>query len=846
MAAPGTPTIQINSSHRWNFIKPSSSSDTRLPSSSLSLGVLKLLPASPNSFSYAAAIDTCNCLQLGRQVHAHSLKSGFSGCREFLEARLLSMYARCGSFCDACQLFEKMPQRSIHSWVGIFTTCVDNGFNGKALLLFQELLCIKKVLLEMEFFVFPVVLNACGALGFVGAGRELHGLLLKGAFILNVYVGNALVDMYGKCGVLDEALKVFDGMEERDCVTWNSAITSCASNGMVIESLKILERMQSCGDAKPNLVSWSAAIASFAQNGYGEMAVLLLKRMLESGIKPNAQTLASVLPCCARMETVDVGKEIHGYVVRHELFLNPFVVNGLIDVYSRFSDMGIALELFLNYSERNLVSFNAMIVGYTESGNLIKARELFDEMEHAGVRRDTTSWNAIISGYCDGGTFEEALKMFRVMQMVESIRADSFTLVGALTACAAMAAITQGREIHSFAISSGLISQPLVCNSLIEMYCRCHDFKSAESVFHDMGERDEVSWNVLINGHAHANQLRRSQELLSLMRNDGFEPSIITWNGVLGGSMENGHNEFVLKKLSEFEVTGLKPDIYTMGIIVTVCSRTVYIEQGKQAHAYSIRCGYETDVHIGAALIDMYAKCGIIRSAILAFNCISKHNLVSFNTLLSGYAMHGLRTEGLQLFNEMLQNGIKPDAISFLSVLSLCVHVGSVEEGLHCFNMMGTYGIRPNLKHYTCLVDLFSRAGKLQEALKLIDGMPLEPDAVIWGTLLSGCVVHNDIQLGEIAAKRLTELEGDNADNYVLVANLYGIAGRREDLCRTRKTIWERGMRKSPGWSWIEHNGVVHVFLSNDRSHKQANEIHDIVKNLAAHMTMQQDIVVPE
>ncbi|KAL0912989.1 hypothetical protein M5K25_016415 [Dendrobium thyrsiflorum] len=797
-----------------------------------------LLPVYPNSSNYAIAIDCCCCLTFGRQIHAQTLKRGFFNSREFYETRLLYMYSKCGSFLDACQLFDEMPQRGIYSWVGILNACVEHGFNDKALLLFHELF-VAEFVLELQFFVFPVVLKACGGIGFVGPGRELHGYLLKRKLLSNIYVSNALIDMYGKWGALDEALKVFNGMEERDCVSWNCMITSFASSGMAFESLKFLERMQSCGDTKPNLISWSAAIASFAQNGYDEEAVGLLGQMLDNGFKPNAQTLASVLPCCGRLEALQVGKEIHGYVVRHGLKLNPFILNGLIDVYSKCGDLGSALEIFLKSSVRNLVSYNAIIDGYCKNGNLIKAKELFYQMELDGVRADTISWNLIISGYCDDGNFEEALKVFREMQE-EGIEADSFTLGSVLTACAARA---EGKEIHSNAISRGLNSNPFMCNKLIEMYCRYFDFESAEMIFHNMAERDLVTWNLLMSGYARANRLNRSQELLYAMRNDGFEPNIFTWNGLIAGCMENGHNEFVLEMLSELQTAGLKPDIYTIGMIIPVCSRLVSFEQGKQAHSYAIRCGYDTDVHIGAALIDMYAKCGIIERSALSFQRISSHNLVSFNTLFAGYAMHGLRREGLALFQEMLEDGIIPDEISFLSVLSLCVHVGSVEEGLHYFNLMETYDIRPNLKHYSCMVDLHSRAGKLIEAFSFIKSMPMEPDAVIWGALLGGCVVYHDFQLGEIAANRLIELEGDNVSNYVLVANLYATAKRMEDLARIRSVIRNMGMHKSPGWSWIEEKGQTHMFLANDSSHTRAHEIYAAVENLSFHIRMQDEMI---
>lgn len=684
--------------------------------------------------------------------------------------------------------------------------------------------------------MFPVVLKACAGLNALFAGKWVHGFVLKSGFVLNIYVGNALIDMYGKCGAMDEVVKVLKVMPVRDCVSWNSVITGCAASGMALEALDILDNMHLSGEIEPNLVSWSATMGGLARNGYDEEALELLRRMMESGIKPNAKALASVLPSCARMKELDVGKAIHGYVMRHELIQNPYVVNGLVDVYRRCGDMDSARELFLRFSSRNLVSYNTMIVGYCENHELDRAKEMFDHMECDGVRRDAISWNSMISGYSDNEISEEGLEMFREMQRAEGIETDSFTVGSALACCAARASLREGREIHSYAIVRGLDSNPFVGSALVDMYCRCQEFMSAELVFFSMNERDTMTWNVLISGYARANQVKRSQELIRLMETDGFDPNIYTWNGLLAGCMENRQNELAIQVFLQLQETGLRPDIFTVGMILPICSRLVSIERGKQVHAYSIRCGYDTDVHIGAAIVDMYAKCGTMKLAALAFCRISEHNLVAFNTMLAGFALHGLAKKGLALFNHMLNDGIRPDTVTFLSVLSLCVHGGYTKRGLLYFNMMGSYDVSPELKHCTCMVDLFSRAGKLREAREFINSMPMKPDAVVWGALLGGCVMHGDVELGEIAANKLMELDAGNAGNYVLLANLYAAAGRMKDLARTRRVIGERGMQKSPGCSWIEDKGEVHVFLANDRSHILTEEIYATVEKLNSHM----------
>ncbi|XP_042480744.1 pentatricopeptide repeat-containing protein At2g13600-like [Macadamia integrifolia] len=797
---------------------------------------LSFLHGPPDSCSYAPIIESCTCPHLGKQIHAHSIKNGFCG-HEFLETKLLEMYGRCGCVEQARLLFEKMPLRNIYSWTAIITVFSVHCYLEECLSLFQELLFEG---INLEFFIFPVLLKVCSALGTLKLGRQLHGFVIKSGFIMNIYVGNALIDMYGKCGSLGDAKEVLAMIPQRDIVSWNSIVTGCATNSLVFEALELLENMRLLDKLSPNLVSWSAVIAGFAQNGYDKEALELLHRMQAAGVKPNARTLASILPACARLQTLSLGKEIHGYTTRHGFLSNPFVINGLLDLYRRCSDMDSALTIFSKLSERNLISFNTMVVGYYENGEVDKAKKLFDQMELLGINRDITTWNSMVSGYVGNGMFDEALQMFRDMQTEELIESDSFTLGSILTVCADLASLKQGKEIHSYAILRGLQSNPFVGGALVEMYCKCNDLVAAQLVFDEVLEKDTATWNILISGYARCNQMEEVQELLQKMKIAGFDPNTYTWNGIIAGYVENGHNESALQAFSQMlHASDLRPDVYTVGIVLPACSRLASIERGQQVHAHAIRCGFDITVQIGAALVDMYAKCGCLKRAQLAFNRISKPNLVSWNAMLAGYAMHGKGKEGITLFREMLAYGIIPNAVTFLSVLSLCVHAGSLDQGKEYFDLMAHYNVEPSVKHYTCMVDLLSRAGWLSEAYELVKKMPVEADSVTWGALLGGCVIHRNVELGEIAANWLIKLEPHNAANYVLLANLYAYARRWDNLAHTRLIVKDRGMQKSPGCSWIEDRYQTHVFLACDRSHKRAEEIYSTLDNLTIQMGLE-------
>ncbi|KAL9660849.1 hypothetical protein QQ045_025667 [Rhodiola kirilowii] len=256
-----------------------------------------------------------------------------------------------------------MTHRNLYSWKAILDAHVDSGLNEEACFYFVSLLNNEECGLE---FVFPVVLKACSGLGAVELGKQVHGMVIKYGFVGNLYVGNALVDMY-----------------------------ACAANEMAYDALCFLEMLLEFENLTPNVISWSAVIGGFSQNGYDREAMELMSKMLVAGVKPNERTLASVLPACARLTSLTLGQELHGYIVRHGYLSNSFVVNELVDVYRKCFEMGTAFKIFSNYSikneaRRHRVSLptgpnsnlnNTMIVGYSENGEPCKARKLFDEME---------------------------------------------------------------------------------------------------------------------------------------------------------------------------------------------------------------------------------------------------------------------------------------------------------------------------------------------------------------------------------------------------------------------------------------------------------------------------------
>jgi pentatricopeptide repeat protein len=208
------------------------------------------------------------------------------------------------------------------------------------------------------------------------------------------------------------------------------------------------------------------------------------------------------------------------------------------------------------------------------------------------------------------------------------------------------------------------------------------------------------------------------------------------------------------------------------------------------------------DVTLSTSLIDMYAKCGNIDAAFFIFGSMPKKNLVTWNSIIGGYARHGFATRALETFDRMTKCGVRPDEVTFTNVLSACGHGGMVEEGRTLFNSMkAKFGIEPQVEHYACMVDLYGKAGELEEAEKLIQGMPFQPDVVVWGALLGACGLHSSLELGEFAANELDKLKSDHPAIYSTLSRIHGEKGVWNEL---RHTMKDKGGQKQNAGSWVE------------------------------------------
>lgn len=278
---------------------------------------------------------------------------------------------------------------------------------------------------------------------------------------------------------------------------------------------------------------------------------------------------------------------------------------------------------------------------------------------------------------------------------------------------------------------------------------------------------------------------------------------------------------------------GVEPDGFTLVSLLTACAELGALALGRRAHVYMFKVGLNENLHAANALLDLYAKCGKIREANKVFDEMEEKSVVSWTSLIVGLAVNGFGHEALELFKELERKGLVPSEITFVGVLYACSHCGMVDEGFAYFKRMGEeFGIVPKIEHCGCMVDLLGRAGLVKRAYEYISNMPLQPNAVIWRTLLGACTIHGHLALGEVARVQLQKLEPKHCGDYVLLSNLYASERRWSEVQKVRKTMLTEGIRKVPGHSLVELGNNVHEFVMGDRSHSQSEEIHAMLAEI--------------
>ncbi|CAL9248544.1 unnamed protein product [Arabidopsis halleri] len=526
---------------------------------------------------------------------------------------------------------------------------------------------------------------------------------------------------------------------------------------------------------KTDVFSWNSVIADLARSGDSAEALRAFSSMRKLSLYPTRSSFPCAIKACSSLLDIFSGKQTHQQAFVFGYQSDIFVSSALIVMYSTCGKLEDARKVFDEIPKRNIVSWTSMIRGYDLNGSALEAVSLFKDL--------------LVEE--NDGDHEEDAAMFL----------DSMGMVSVISACSRVAAKGLTESIHSFVIKRGFDRGVSVGNTLLDAYAKGGEggVAVARKIFDQIVDKDRVSYNSIMSVYAQNGMSNEAFEVFHRLVKD----KVVTFNSI------------------------------TLSTVLLAVSHSGALRIGKCIHDQVIRMGLEDDVIVGTSIIDMYCKCGRVETARKAFDRMKNKNVRSWTAMIAGYGMHGHAVKALELFPAMIDSGVRPNYITFVSVLAACSHAGLHVEGWRWFNAMkGRFGVEPGLEHYGCMVDLLGRAGFLQKAYDLIQKMKMKPDSIIWSSLLAACRIHKNVELAEISVARLFELDPSNCGYYMLLSHIYADAGRWKDVERVRMIMKNRGLVKPPGFSLLELNGEVHVFLIGDEEHPQREKIYEFLAEL--------------
>lgn len=576
---------------------------------------------------------------------------------------------------------------------------------------------------------------------------------------------------------------MFDGITVRNAFSYNALLIAYTSRELYSDAFSLFSSWigSSCyssGNARPDSISISCVLKSLS--GYDDFWVRSLAR------------------------------EVHGFVIRGGFDSDVFVGNGMITYYTKCDDIA-------------------------------SARKVFDEMSD----RDVVSWNSMISGYSQSGSFEECKELYKSMLGCSDLKPNGVTVISVLQACGQSSDLVFGMEVHKKMLENHHhIQMDLsLCNAVTGFYAKCGSLDYARALFDEMSEKDSVTYGAIISGYMAHGLVNEAMDLFSEMENIG----VSTWNAVISGLMQNNHHEEVINSFREMIRCGSRPNTVTLSSLLPSLTYSSNLKGGKEIHAFAIRNGCDNNIYVTTSIIDNYAKLGFLRGAQNVFDNCKERSLIVWTAIITAYAVHGDSYSACRLFDQMQCVGTKPDNVTLTAVLSACAHSGEADKAQNIFDSMVTkYEIEPGVEHYACMVSVLSRAGKLSDAMEFISKMPIEPIAKVWGALLNGASVLGDLEIARFACDRLFEMEPENTGNYTIMANLYTQAGRWEEAEIVREKMTRIGLKKIPGTSWIETGKGLRSFIAKDTSCERSKEMYDVIEGLVESMSDKEYVMKQE
>ncbi|KAH7292746.1 hypothetical protein KP509_29G083700 [Ceratopteris richardii] len=687
----------------------------------------------PSKHAYIEILKLCGkrkSLKHVKLVHSHLSQQGME-LDDLLGDHLVVALSNCFAIQDALDLLYKLPHYTVHSWTAIISASLDCISPQYALSMHQMM---QGHNVQPNSYTFVILFKACSSVPHLERGKELHSDACRRGFTSIIFVNNSILSMYGKCGAVQEAENVFQGMLHRDVVSWNSMLSM------------------------------------YIQYNKGELGLLLYRQMQEEGLITDQHTMVYALQACASLisgdgpshseaATAEIGQALHADASRLRLSSDVFVGTALCSMYARVGLVVHGENVFINMSNRDIVSWNAMLSVYIDLGENEKALQLF-----AHMHSDELNPNEL--------TFAAALKACSsVAEKQEDLKVCGSSSVSI--------PLEIGHILHADAQLRDLTSSTFFGTSLLNMYGKCGAVLEAEHLFHTMSERDIVSWNVLMSTYVQQGQGEKALLLYRQM-------------------LEEGVNCDQHTIVSALQACGILAEKEETVLVEGQTVKMMALQIGQSLHSEAYGMHLASDVYVSNTLVSMYGKCGMVNDAEMAFSALSNHDSISWNSMLTTYIQLGIVRKALQSYKRMLIEQISPDKLTFVILLQACGILaekdnafGSASHSLRriACEIAGAFcedihinSFVSDVQIVNTLISVYGKCGAIHEAELVFMDLQAHDGVVSWTAMLSAYVEQSQ---GAKALQLYSKMQGEgicpNHLTYMIALQACGILAERED-----------------------------------------------------------------
>ena len=693
-----------------------------------------------DSYTYFDVLKRClkeKDLRVAREVHYCIIKSRMEQ-DKYVASSLLSVYIRCGSLQDARQVFDALAKKSVIHWNVMIGGYVQHNRGKDAMQLFHQM---RQEHVQADKITYVSILKACASPLSLKWGREVHVVIRRDGLESDIRVGTALIQMYAKCGSIEEARQAFDNLTNRNVVSWTAMVGAYAQSGSV-DSTKL-------GD----IVTWNVMIGAYAGSGRGVEAYDLYLKMKEEGFQPNAVTYMSLLNGCASTGALEWVKDVHRHILEEGYESDVRVGSALVHMYAKSGSIEDAAVVFDRMKGRNIITWNVMIGAYAGSGRGFEAYDLYLQMKEEGFQpdavtymsllndcastgalewvkdvhrhileggyesdvrvanalvhmyakcvsiedaavvfdrmkeRDIITWNVMIGAYTGSGRGVEAYDLYLKMKE-EGFQPDAVTYMSLLNDCASTGALEWVKDVHRHILEGGYESDERVGNALVHMYAKSGSIEDAAVVFDRMKERNLITWTVMIGAYAGSGRGVEAYDLYLKMKEEGFQADAVTYVSLLND-----------------------------------CASTGALEWVKDVHRHILEEGHESDARVCNALIQMYSKSGSIEDARMVFDRMKERDVITWTVMIGAFAGRGRGVEAYDLYLKMKGEGFQPDAVTYMSLLDDCASTGALEWVKDVHRHILEEGHESHVRVGSALVHMYAKSGSIEDAAVVFDRM---------------------------------------------------------------------------------------------------------------------------